>query len=594
MKKEKDTCQGRNADRNTKNETYTSYRQDKITYHLSYDRPSFRKGTDEPVRARVNLRLPGGKRYLRKSDLDPNASDTPLDRVLYGHSEKDIYTHKLPSLAAQMQAELLASSLVGSQAEALQGEDLGWLIATHAEDILAVCCSAVTENTRATYRARMLQLAKLCRGIDPTRLHGDVLEGLRYKVREAAAQNSRHYQDWQPGDEDPSAARQQFYLLGLVLDYLIGLGYDIPADALQRDTSQTSPQALALQRTDSARSYPPQAFHAMLAALDPDELHTPILLTQAFTGMRIAEVCGLLWSDFAVLPGWQGVQYMIRVSGQLGDGSRSGMRIDTPKTDNGSRYIPLPGWLGQQLAQRRQKLALTGRKLNLLPIWLDDPTASREEIAEFNRKLVDSYRQFATNALRTTLYEPLRRARAFVFDAGAQDRQLREMLTPHSLRRRYLTDLYGRSMETPEEIHRATGHADPERKPRARRCAPNRDEQYRMCLRYALAGIGLSEPAVLCCELGRDDGTTDPCLRLELTVPPHGRGQMVIYEQEPGTALQVSASGVIVTETNRLPQAPSLTRERLLAGWRAWEVTDTSQPLQHTDGSSWDKLLNRL
>lgn len=591
MKKEKDTCQGRNADRNTKNETYTSYRQDKITYHLSYDRPSFRKGTDEPVRARVNLRLPGGKRYLRKSDLDPNASDTPLDRVLYGHSEKDIYTHKLPSLAAQMQAELLASSLVGSQAEALQGEDLGWLIATHAEDILAVCCSAVTENTRATYRARMLQLAKLCRGIDPTRLHGDVLEGLRYKVREAAAQNSRHYQDWQPGDEDPSAARQQFYLLGLALDYLIGLGYDIPADALQRDTSQTSPQALALQRTDSARSYPPQAFRAMLAALNPDELHTPILLTQAFTGMRIAEVCGLLWSDFAVLPGWQGVQYMIRVSGH---GSRSGMRIDTPKTDNGYRYIPLPGWLGQQLAQRRQKLALTGRKLNLLPIWLDDPTASREEIAEFNRKLVDSYRQFATNALRTTLYEPLRRARAFVFDAGAQDRQLREMLTPHSLRRRYLTDLYCRSVETAEEIHRATGHAAPERKPRARRCAPNRDEQYRMCLRYALAGIGLSEPAVLCCELGRDDGTTDPCLRLELTVPPHARGQMVIYEQEPGTALQVSASGVIVTETNRLPQAPSLTRERLLADWRAWEVTDTSHPLHHTEGSRWDELLNRL
>ena len=208
MKKEKDTCQGRNAARKTKNDTYTSYRQDEITYHLSYDRPSFRKGGDEPVRARVNLRLPGGKRYLRKSDIDPNASDTPLDRVLYGHSEKDIYTHKLPSLAAQMQAELLASSLVGSQAEALQGEDLGWLIATHAEDILAVCCSAVTENTRATYRARMLQLAKLCRGIDPTRLHGDVLEGLRYKVREAAAQNSRHYQDWQPGDEDPSAARQ--------------------------------------------------------------------------------------------------------------------------------------------------------------------------------------------------------------------------------------------------------------------------------------------------------------------------------------------------------------------------------------------------
>lgn len=68
----------------------------------------------------------------------------------------------------------------------------------------------------------------------------------------------------------------------------------------------------------------------------------------------------------------------------------------------------------------------------------------------------------------------------------------------------------------------------------------------------------------------------------------------MIYEQEPGTTLQVSASGVIVTETNRLPQAQPPFQERLLADWQAWEVTDTSHPLHHTEGSRWDELLNRL
>lgn len=74
MKKEKDTCQGRNADRNTKNETYTSYRQDKITYHLSYDRPSFRKGTELMTQDELAV-MDGGKCIFMLRGVRPFLSD---------------------------------------------------------------------------------------------------------------------------------------------------------------------------------------------------------------------------------------------------------------------------------------------------------------------------------------------------------------------------------------------------------------------------------------------------------------------------------------------------------------------------------------
>ena len=578
-----------------KNAPYKKYAQDGAEFSLSYDTPKQLAATDTPVRARVNVRLAPGQPYLRKCDLDPAAGKTPLDRTLYGKTAKEIYNEKLPACAAALLGELRACGVLAAPVQPTPGNDLGTLIHTHMDDVLAVYCAHVSETTRTAYRAQLARLAKLCTGVDPERLQGPMLVRLQETIRRAAAAGSRGSRAWQPGDSDPSAARKQFYLLHLMLDHLKSLGLDIPADALQRPGSQTSPRDLALQRTDSARSYPKESLRKLLehaAGRVAPEKEALLLAVQADTGLRIAEVCGLLWCDFTVLQGSQGALYLLRVSGQLNTGDRPGVRIDAPKTCNGYRHVPLSVSLGQALERRRRRLAHSGVRLDLLPVFLDGPTAGRQVTETECRQLLERYRTFAAEEMRTVLFPVLQKARACTFDAAAQDRQLRDMLTPHSLRRNYVTALYTRSMESQGEISRAVGHAQQQKLRGTKTGAGAADEQYLTCLRHAAAGIGVDSPLALRYDVARHNHTEVACLRLELRLPPHSQGRVIVCETQPGTAVRLCGDAGVQTEREAaFPQPQPPQPERLLADWENWAIKEKSRPLQK---QSWRDILSGI
>lgn len=71
----------------------------------------------------------------------------------------------------------------------------------------------------------------------------------------------------------------------------------------------------------------------------PDETGLGILLT-AYTGIRLGELCGLKWQDVNVDTGMLHVQRTVERIAQE-DGTTC-LTVQTPKTDNSNRWIPIP------------------------------------------------------------------------------------------------------------------------------------------------------------------------------------------------------------------------------------------------------------
>ena len=71
----------------------------------------------------------------------------------------------------------------------------------------------------------------------------------------------------------------------------------------------------------------------------PDETGLGILLT-AYTGIRLGELCGLQWQDVNVDAGTLHVQRTVERIAQAGGGTC--LAVQTPKTENSDRWIPIP------------------------------------------------------------------------------------------------------------------------------------------------------------------------------------------------------------------------------------------------------------
>lgn len=191
-----------------KDKTYKCYTKDGVTFCVSYDEPAVRKGSDTPVRARVNIKLASGGKQLRKSEILDTDSNEPLNHVVYGKSVENIYKHHLPVLAEQLLSKLRACGLIATPEKPFKGNDLCTLIRTNAEDILAVKFPNVADDTRNSYGRLLNRLAYLCQSIDPAQLQGETLHRLRETICRMAAFSSRKYQDWQPGDTYSSTAEK--------------------------------------------------------------------------------------------------------------------------------------------------------------------------------------------------------------------------------------------------------------------------------------------------------------------------------------------------------------------------------------------------
>lgn len=66
----------------------------------------------------------------------------------------------------------------------------------------------------------------------------------------------------------------------------------------------------------------------------------PIFTVMIWTGMRVGEICGLRWSDIDLEEGIISVNHTL-VYYDKGGSERCGFAINTPKTEAGTRYIPM-------------------------------------------------------------------------------------------------------------------------------------------------------------------------------------------------------------------------------------------------------------
>lgn len=71
----------------------------------------------------------------------------------------------------------------------------------------------------------------------------------------------------------------------------------------------------------------------------PDRTGLGVLLT-AYTGLRLGELCGLQWQDVDVGAGLLHIQRTVERIAQAGGGTC--LAVQTPKTENSDRWIPIP------------------------------------------------------------------------------------------------------------------------------------------------------------------------------------------------------------------------------------------------------------
>lgn len=71
----------------------------------------------------------------------------------------------------------------------------------------------------------------------------------------------------------------------------------------------------------------------------PDRTGVGVLLT-AYTGLRLGELCGLQWQDVDVGAGLLHIQRTVERIAQAGGGTC--LAVQTPKTENSDRWIPIP------------------------------------------------------------------------------------------------------------------------------------------------------------------------------------------------------------------------------------------------------------
>lgn len=126
----------------------------------------------------------------------------------------------------------------------------------------------------------------------------------------------------------------------------------------------------------------------------PDETGLGILLT-AYTGIRLGELCGLQWQDVNVDAGTLHVQRTVERIAQAGGGTC--LTVQTPKTENSDRWIPIPQEMLEMLnVSHRQPEAylLTGGEA------LPDPRTCQYRYKALLNRCGVGYRSF--HALRHT------------------------------------------------------------------------------------------------------------------------------------------------------------------------------------------------
>lgn len=136
-------------------------------------------------------------------------------------------------------------------------------------------------------------------------------------------------------------------VLRAVLRFSAGLGCRTAALSDVRRPRQPVREARVLAREEQE-----QLEGFLYQELTPERLGVLVCL---YTGLRLGEICALKWGDISADCKTLSVRRTVqRVKNLSGEGGRTTLLFDTPKSRGSARSIPLPAFLSECLLRRRR------------------------------------------------------------------------------------------------------------------------------------------------------------------------------------------------------------------------------------------------
>lgn len=513
-----------------------------VIFRVVFSHPQNRTSSKEPCRALVTPRNPQTGELVTKAQLYGGSSDQPVNCSLYGKDEQDIYTHKLETAAAQLITRMAEKNLLpydhSCKEDLSDIADLGTIAINFKDIFFSIHRSEWKERTRQEYSRQYDVLVSELAGIRVKNLDQEAYKALQNTICLNSLKTARKMTEWTYGNEPPaSAGKRMAILYTLVQDLKQVEALPIPVIPT-RYNSKPSRQDLLLARTDSARSLP---MNLLQKACEISPLLGQAGLL-ADTGLRISEATGLLFDSIREIETSQGTMYYLVVNGQI---QSNGKRTEITKTDSSYRVVPISRRLGEFLIGIRRETEAKHGNISLRLIcgraeaggFRDGPDQAIAWYNEISDEIPALLRSFA-------FFQALTAKRLYIFDEQAQNRQLRSMLTCHSLRRNFCTGLYCFSgLDTPE-IYRQMGHTY---KPKSSQAVTGlTPEQLRlMCLRKHVSHTLYHKANPLRYSVGGPIKACEvPACTIELILPPETTIELIVRDTEPRNVIRIAGDGV--------------------------------------------------
>ena len=515
-------------------------------FALHYSMPSARRHTAAPCRGSFDPLDPMTGKPLTKRQLYGKDSDAPVHYTVYGKNPQDIWEHR--EEAASYLISLMAQrGLLGDEPDPdpAVAAEIGVLARNFEDTFFHLHHPSWGAATMEEYHRQFHILIDELGDLRVGDLNDEAYRHLQETICLNTLANTRKTKSWTYGEEPPSSARKRMNLLyELILDLKQVEGVPIPV-VPTRYNGKPSHQQLLLDSIDSARSLPTELLQSVLSS--PSMLNQVKIL--ADTGLRISEMGGLLFDSVQAISTSQGTMYFLTVTGQI---NSSGKRTEITKTGSSYRVVPLSQELGETLLKQRQELELQYGDLSFHLLcgcanesgFSDDPRT----VTAINGKVSD----LVPNLLRRPdFFEALTAKRAYLFDEQAQNKQLRSMLTCHSLRRNFCTWLYCSSgLDTPE-IYQQMGHAY-KAQPRRSAAGLTPEEVRCMCLRkYVSTTLCHTAKPLRYSAEGSFHASEVPVCSVEVELKPGESIELTIEDTEPGTVTHLGRNGLSVHSLRR-------------------------------------------
>lgn len=513
-----------------------------LSYHgrdfdVKYGHPTKYRSKPLPLRARVTpLTLDG--QYVTKAMLGRNSKER-LNKPARAKSKEHFRKEVFPIIAEEILKMLRAAGLIKVTDEQDDADDLCELLEL-VRDAIFLQHDRWADSTKTKYLSQYQYMVQKTKGIHASELTNERYAALQEEICYDASYTSRD-SFWSPGEEPPASAKPRLQMLRMGIQYLQNMeDVQIPCDPKRYFSRKRRTDEL-MDLLDNARLFPPECLAELAMCLPKTFDLMPVLFAiHLDTGLRISELLGLVWADVRWLYYSQGRMYYLFISGQL---SPNGKRTSITKTENAYRYVPLSGAIGTLLYDEYQRLKSTRKDFSHCMIINTAQDQEANATAQENRSKRREYMQYFNELLdQHKVFEKLRKTRGYIFDEEQQDKQLKQNLTPHSLRRNFCSMLYAGSGFNSLEIFHQMGHdASPilPRKGASLNGGETDKELYQLCLRHEMHSP-YSHLEGLSYTLGDTSFPADiPSSHFVLTLSPGQHVQIDVRDTQAGNQMEI-------------------------------------------------------